>query len=1316
MPKKEIEKVLDPQYYKQEPSPDDFDNFKKAFYDLIKSTKKIAKEDTNKNPLRDFLIEMGYERKNVKFNANYVDLSIHKDDDVPQVLIECKKLISDEIVTTSVLNKKAFHQIILYYLREKAKNNVFLTNIIITNNVEWFIFKSTDIEKLCQNKDVTNLFKNYNNKKTSIEKTSGFYNSLSQILTQTPSLLKNLDFINFSLKDDLSVDELKDIYKTLQPEYLLKTFIINDSNTLNKNFYDELLHIMGLQETKDGGKKVIQRKSEAKRENGSLLENTIIKLKTEHNITDDNKLFEIALELNITWLNRILFLKLFEARLLNIHNNDKTPETKCPKFLSYEVTTTYDKLNTLFFEVLAKKVGEQRKTVQIKQYKKIPYLNSSLFEPTELEQKYLRISNLKSTLTISNKDTALKNEDKKLPSLEYLLRFLNSYDFGTDDKADFKDDDTIINSAVLGLIFEKLNGYKMGSYFTPAYITMYMTRQTITKAVVDKFNQEFEIETNNFNELKNYCEQHSYKDDFRQKANKIINSITICDPAVGSGHFLVSSLNELIYIKSKLGILDNLGAYEIKLENDELCIENKESEKFKYHFNKNNKITDEIKEVQKAIFNQKLHIIENQLFGVDINPNSVKITRLRLWIELLKECYYDKNNELVTLPNIDINIKEGNSLISRFALNDDENDKQNNSKEFKKILPDYKKSVKEYKQTNKKNKKEITEKIQEIKKSFVGTLEDNSKFIKTLRTYVSNYGYSDGSLTDELLIIAIKNKPPTQTGFWKNDNNSNPQNSTTLQQGDMSPCQNEQEKNITKQSQKIEQKTQQKSLAKLLAEYKKQKEAESGKIYQNSFEWRFEFPEVLNQNGEFAGFDIIIGNPPYIMEDENKNAFNGLHDAPCYQGKTDIWHLFTCKAIKLAKKKGYVSFIAKNQWLNSSSASKMRKNIYKNTRILTIIDFGINMIFDDVGQQTMVFLLQENKTNTTHDIKFVKFNEKISNKKIYELLNKKNNGLEVSIKTIEKNYDENKNLTFSSSEKETILEKIDEDKNFKFDEKNEIIQGIIGGPDKAFIIKNDELNQYNKTEKEYIKMFHTNTQRYITNDTDKYIFYISKQKFTDNDLKDCPNIIEKLTEYKKQLSNRREVLKGRMKWFNIWWARDENFFKDGAKLVWAKRTFDNRFTYTEKQLYGSANLFYIKSDRVNLKYITALLNSRLMFFYMQERLKHTGDLLQIDKNQFLRIPLYVPKNTEPFIKLVDEILRTKQKITTLKTQQGDMSPCQNNTEQNEKNKTKPEQSQNLQTQIETLQTMCQTQESKIDDMVYKLYNLTADEIKIIENK
>ena len=136
---------------------------------------------------------------------------------------------------------------------------------------------------------------------------------------------------------------------------------------------------------------------------------------------------------------------------------------------------------------------------------------------------------------------------------------------------------TIINASVLGLIFEKINGYKDGSFYTPGSITMYMSREVLRKAVLQKFNETKGWDCQNWTDLKEDINQFvknysAGRREARKELNVIFNSIRICDPAVGSGHFLVSVLNELIYIKFELNILvdrnfEVLNDYEISVEN-----------------------------------------------------------------------------------------------------------------------------------------------------------------------------------------------------------------------------------------------------------------------------------------------------------------------------------------------------------------------------------------------------------------------------------------------------------------------------------------------------------------------------------------------------------------------------------------------------------------------------------------------------------------------------------------------------------------------------------------------------------------------------
>lgn len=406
---------------------------------------------------------------------------------------------------------------------------------------------------------------------------------------------------------------------------------------------------------------------------GSLIENAIEQIKSAsisylpvEGDTEEERIFNAALQLSIVWVNRLLFLKLLEAQLLLYNDNDESF-----KFLNSDNLKTYNDLDTLFFRVLS--VPEENRTSSLKdKYPHVPYLNSSLFEVSRQKQHATRLSVLDSNAKLplfpgSVLKKYVKHTKRNLSSLEYLLLFLDSYDFGADKKTDDtidSDAKPLISASVLGLIFEKINGYKDGSIFTPSKITMTLCRETLRRAVVDKFNKEKGWSCSSFEDLYNRI-------DDKTEANSIINSLRICDPAVGSGHFLVSALNELITIKSELGIItDSAGKrlrdYHIDVQNDELIITDEVGEQVVYqrsvHYTESQRL-------QEVIFNEKRTIIENCLFGVDINPNSVNICRLRLWIELLKSTYYDRNSGLLqTLPNIDINIKCGNSLVSKFQI------------------------------------------------------------------------------------------------------------------------------------------------------------------------------------------------------------------------------------------------------------------------------------------------------------------------------------------------------------------------------------------------------------------------------------------------------------------------------------------------------------------------------------------------------------------------------------------------------------------------------------------------------------------------
>ena len=828
------QKAINKAFLKIKPNRTEIESFKTNLIQLLDRTNDTESEEFHKNLVSDFLKKTYYDPNHFINTKGRNDLVIHngkKAKSTVGVIIEAKKPTNKaEMLKKNKINVKAFQELVLYYLRERITHkNLEIKYLVATNINEWFIFDSNVFEKqFAQNKELVKQFIDFENGRLAGKTTDFFYKEIAEPFIN--ELKEDIHFTFFDIreyekplrnnnpKDD---NKLISLFKLLSPQHLLKLPFANDSNSLDKRFYGELLHIIGLSETKEGSKKLIERNKKGERNTGSLLENAIIQLDSLDKInrldnpshfgtTQEERLFKVGLELSITWVNRILFLKLLEAQLITYHKGDKSYE-----FFSIDKIQNYDDLNGLFFQVLAKKQTERSEDVK-EAFAKVPYLNSSLFEPTGIEHSTLFISNLRDDKTIPiYSSTVLKSENGRkrtgnLSALEYLFEFLNAYDFSSEGSEEIQEDNkTLINASVLGLIYEKINGYKDGSFFTPGFITMYMCRETIRKAVVQKFNEIKDWNCKDIDSLYDKIED-------RQEANDIINSLKICDPAVGSGHFLVSALNEMIAIKNDLKILQDrdgkrLKEYVFEVVNDELIVTDDDDELFEY-----NPTNPESQRIQETLFHEKQTIIENCLFGVDINPNSVKICRLRLWIELLKNAYYKNKTELETLPNIDINIKCGNSLISRFELN---SDLKMALKSSKWTVDNYRIAVDTYRNAQNKEQKRAMEKlIDDIKSDFRSEILLNDPKVKRLRKLLREKFV----MTNQTQMFELSKKEKIA---WKKKLNK-----------------------LTEDSKKLET---------IIEEIK------NNKIYEEAFEWRFEFPEVLDDNGDFIGFDAVIGNPPW---------------------------------------------------------------------------------------------------------------------------------------------------------------------------------------------------------------------------------------------------------------------------------------------------------------------------------------------------------------------------------------------------------------------------------------------------------------------
>lgn len=1291
------------------PSESELESFSKH-RDKLLHTKENESEEHQKIALIEFLAKSFAYECNTK---NRIDLNIYEDNKA-KVLFEVKSLSNKiEFVSSGggdtlllqeySLESKAFYESILYFLREyKTHNNNDIKHIILTNTRDFYLIDAREYLTFAKDKTILKAFDNCDKNQGTDTSTSKFYATLKDYL---PSLNSTLKFTHFNIQ----TTPLPLLYQALSPQVLLKQKNCIDANTLNQSFYDELLYILGLKEIDQKGKILILPTTEQ----NTLLDSICNKLGL-----DRDKDFETIFSLLTTWNNRILFLRLLESMLLSFKHIKKP-------FLDIDTLQNFTDLNTLFFDILALK-KEKRKT-DLKLKDSIPYLNSSLFDKTELEKQNNEISKLDSNHLAIFKHSILKKDKEykdtqSLPLLEYLFKFLHAYDFTTTPK-DIIDHiktnhDKLINAAVLGLVFEKLNGYKEGSFYTPSFITSYMCKESLEKVVVEKFNERKSWECDSLESLAQKLDKLTDSKDGYKEANAIFDSIKVCDPAVGSGHFLVSMLNAMIELKFRLKILceihidDNgerdykrLKDIRLRLENDEILIQDSNNTLHTYQTPAHENLESHI--IQKALFHNKRILIESCLFGVDINPNSCEITKLRLWIELLKYSFYifDSNGkntgDLETLPNIDINIKCGNSLVSNIALdmtkeslekdlknrlNDNAtlesaneilstiNDIQN---KLPHTIQDYKNAVSAYKnETNAELKSLHKQKIHTTQSFIIAIFHKTSKayqnFKNALSSYLQRYGYNgidNATLQNESLdstLIKSLNDYTMNFNFHKS-------------------------LDIPKEPQGFVEK----ELIKLI---ESMREYENLINDTNAFEWRFAFPEVLDSNGDFLGFDLVIGNPPYIRQEEIRHLKPQLQKAfRIYKGTSDIYTYFYEQGHKILKHNGILSFITSNKYCRAGYGEPLREFLLEATALLYYIESNGIKVFDSASVDTSILSFIKTTPDSTHTFDF-------AHPKDYDT--KANAPLQeyITPQSLLQSSLTKESFIFQDSTNAALKAKIEAIGTPLKEWDISINYGIKTGYNEAFIIdsaKREEIlnNCKDKSEK-------TRTSKLIKKmlrgrDIKRYgyewaglwliIAKFGSYKFLQ---KDYPAIYNHLLQYKDKLEKRgqctnkpttdKKPYTGQHHWLELDNNPTDEYLNhfEKEKISWQRVTQEPSFIL-EKEYILLDSMAFLTGDKKDLAYLLGFLNSQLIFYYF----KNIGHLYS-DKG-FLLSNQYVEKFPIPKIDstnkaLSDEIISLVEQILDSKAK----DPIKDTKEL----------------------------ESHIDSLVYKLYHLTDDEIKIIEGK
>ncbi|BEJ86700.1 class I SAM-dependent DNA methyltransferase [Campylobacter jejuni] len=1223
----------------------EFDIFNKALMQYLERLESSQSENEDylvANALSPFLTMLNFKThiKTKQKGKSEIDLSISKDEfskDL-EVLIEAKKPNSKEFITHTKVNSKALHETILYYFRNR-EYSFSLKFIIITDFYKFYIFKISEFEELFyKNPSFKKLFEEFCNPNSLFKgNTEEFYKEVAKLIENSKENLKGflIDLTFLKDKQKSNFKNLASIYKTFHRDFLLSEFNPNDANSLNNAFYKELLYILGLCESKQNSKLIIAKSEESKEEQGTFYTAINSKLKEEN--------FETILKLLILWLNRILFLKLIESNLVRF-NDDKNL-----KFLNFKKIPDFDKLSELFFEVLAKEKSTRKKS----EFAYLPYLNSSLFEKQSIENT-LEISSLSNDLKLFYyKNTVLKDDKCKAKKgqvglLEYLFEFLDSFDFGSDDEqSEILSQKELISSSVLGNVFEKLNGYKEGSFYTPSFITSYMCKESITKVVLDKFNAQFDLDAKDISELRK-----SLRKEDKKAQKELLNSIKICDPAVGSGHFLVSALNVMLSIYDELNFFDE--EFYLEAQNDEILITGRKGEFIEYKRPTTPK--DKAHLIQQELFYTKKDIIENNLFGVDINPNSCEITKLRLWIELLKHSFYqsfdDENyHDLKTLPNIDINIKCGNSLVSYFETGKSLSHYPN----IKERINKYKRIVKDYKEGFYTDKSHINQEIKNLKISFKNFCfaDKFKKEMKGFNDKCEKYSKKYGNF------LAVDDE---NLKFFVSAN-------LTLFDFD--------EKEATKE------------FANLKKEYDNIFNLESN----HPFEWRFEFPEILDDDGNFKGFDLIIGNPPYIRQEELKELKPHLaKNYKVYKGTSDIYTYFYELGFNVLKDNGVLSYITSNKYTRAGYGEALREFLLKNVKFLEYTDLNGIKVFDSATVDTSILCFEKSKSKD-NKFKYLALSNEILKTCTYDI------GLYKDFAEFSQNSLSKESFTFSDENTSALKAKIERiGTPLKEWHGLNIYRGILTGYNEAFIITTEKRNEIlanckdeaekERTAKLIRKMLRgRDIKRYSYEWAGLWVINTHNgyknqngEKVEAINIKHYPSLKKHFDEFYPQLEKRAD--KGLTPYNLRNCAYIEEFEKE--KIVYSEIVRKPQF-YLDVNLnfYAEATSFILTGE--NLKYLIAFLNNDFVAFifktfYAGGNLGENGFRYKKAFLEKLPIPKINSKNQKlanELVNLVDEILKAKEQDKNANTQE---------------------------------------LENKINSLVYKLYNLTEEEIKIIENK
>lgn len=622
---------------------------------------------------------------------------------------------------------------------------------------------------------------------------------------------------------------------------------------------------------------------------------------------------------------------------------------------------------------------------------------------------------------------------------------------------------------------------------------------------------------------------------------------------------------------------------------------------------------------KKTVYDVKRHCIQHSLYGVDIDPGAIDIAKLRLWLSLVVD--EEDYHTIKPLPNLDFKIMQGNSLIEEFygiSLNIEKKKGQ--------ITLDLGSNIPELDR--------LIEKLHQKQAVFFNATHPNEKQKRKQDV--------------EQTILKIFNHQLKHT-----------------------------KKFDPEKGQVIE---------------KELNEMTHGNKIRNFFPWKLYFADIFRKKG---GFDVVTANPPYIGEKGNKLIFQPVKKSCLgtrfHRGRMDLFYYFFHLSLDINKLNGTSVFISTNYYTTSHGGKLLRKDLKERSTIRRLIDFNEFKIFESaIGQHNMISIFSKGINPLVKTKNSIVNLKGVATAKILEnIFQAEYNNTEHFQIGQDDLYEENEYYVRlrgidEKSELNNILKKIKEG-NILLGKVCNINNGLRSGIDKissngikkgVFVLDKNEKKFSERIVKEYFK--NSDIYKYQTNNaSNKYIIYSTKK----TDIKKYPKTYNHLLKFKRKILEKR--WKESVPWFSLVRPRNETIFKS-EKIVSPQRSLTNMFGYNSQNWYAGSDVFFItlKSDCMNIilmKYLLALLNSKLYYLWLFHKGKKKGDYLELIGTPLKEIPIkLIPvKHQKSFAKIITKILSAKQ------------SNSQNNTSK---------------------------LESIIDRMVYKLYNLTEEEVAIVEEK